>query len=48
MAVGEGSIAGAVQGTVLEAAFIPDPVLGASHAAVEEAVVKEYLVYLSG
>lgn len=32
---------------MLESAFVPDPVLGASHAAVEGAMVKEYLVLLS-
>ena len=42
------SVAGAVQGAVLKAASTPDPMLGASHPAVEEAVVKEYLVFLSG
>ena len=48
MTVGEDSVTEAIQGTVLEAASAPDPVLGASHPTVEEAVVKEYLVFLSG
>ena len=48
MAVGWDSVIEAVQGPVLKVASIPDPALGASHPAIEEAVVKEYLVFLSG
>ena len=48
MAVGGDSVAESIQGPVLKAASAPDPVLGASHPAVEEAMVKEYLVFFSG
>ena len=48
MAVGWDSVVEAVQGPVLKATSVSDPALGASHPAVEEAVVKEYLVFLSG
>ena len=48
MAVGWDSVVEAVQGPVLKAASVPDPALGASRPAIEETVMKEYLVFLSG
>jgi len=48
VAVGWDSVAEAVQGAVLKATSVPDPALGASHLAIEEAVMNEYLVFLLG
>lgn len=48
MVVGEGSFAEPVQGPALESAFVFDHALSTSHVAIEEAVVKKYLVFLLG